>query len=268
MSLETNPQFSAEQEKKEKVIITGGTEGIGRAIALELVGQKHDVVICARTQERLEEIKAENKIEAIQLDLGDTEKIEDFIKQSSEKMNGITVLILNAAVPGIREAEDYTFRVDRDAQKFLVESATDLLRTSNGRIVFLSSPQAENPVKDNLAYGQSKREIKNWLKEFSSKEENKNIHIFSVNPGPVNTRMHDEAINYGGDEIKKRSIQIKAEGKLRDPQIIGRIISKMSISGNKFNPETNQYNTPIANNEVVVISNEDIEFEKSEVPKG
>jgi len=267
MNLETNSHFIAEQEKKEKVIVTGGTEGIGRAIASELAERKHDIVICARTQERLEEIRAENKIEAIQLDLGDTEKIEDFVRKSSEKMNGVTVLILNAAVPGIREVDDYTFRVNRDAQKLLVESTADLLRDSNGRIVFLSSPQAESPVKDNLAYGQSKRETKSWLKEFSSKEENRNIHIFSVNPGPVNTRMHDEAINYGGDEIKKRSIQIKAEGKLRDPQIIGRIISIMSISGNKFNPETNQYDTPIANNEVVVISTENIEFEKSEVSK-
>jgi len=267
MSLETTPQFNAKQEGKERVILTGGTEGIGRAIALELVKQKHDVVICARTKERLEELKTKNKIEGMQLDLGDTEKIENFIKQSSEKMNGTTILILNAAVPGIREHDDYTFRVDRDAQKLLVESAADLLRASKGRIVFLSSPQAESPIKDNLAYGQSKRETKNWLKEFSSKEENKNIHIFSVNPGPVNTRMHDEAINYGGDEIKKRSIQIRAEGKLRDPQLVGCIISKMSISGNKFNPETDEYDTPIANNEVIVISNENIEFEKSLVSK-
>ncbi len=261
------PKFSGEQEKQEKVIITGGTEGIGRAIATELAKQKYDVVICARTQERLEQLKVENQIEGIQLDLGDTEKIEDFIRQSSKKMAGATVLILNAAVPGIREKDNYTFRVDRDAQKLLVESAADLLRVSNGRIVFLSSPQAESPIKDNLAYGQSKRETKNWLKEFSAKEENKNIHIFSVNPGPVDTRMHDEAINYGGAEIRRISIQIKAEGKLRDPQLIGRIISKMSITGNKFNLETDKYDTPIANNEVVVISSENIDFEKSLVSK-
>ncbi len=261
-----NPEilkFNGELEKQERVILTGGTEGIGRAIAIELAEQKHNIVICARTQERLERLKAEKQIDGIQLDLGDTEKIEDFIRQSSEKMGGATILILNAAVPGIREQDDYTFKVDRDAQRILVQSAADLLRASNGRIVFLSSPQAESPIKDNLAYGQSKKETKNWLKEFSSKEENKNIHIFSVNPGPVDTRMHDEAINYGGAEIKRRSIQIKTEGKLRDPQLIGRIISKMSITGNKFNPETDEYDTSIANNEVVVISNENIEFEEN-----
>lgn len=251
------------EQRKEKAIITGGTEGIGRAIALELAKQNQDVVICARTKEKLDEIKKENRIEAVQLDLGDTEKIKDFIEKGAERINGITVLILNAAVSGITEPDEYTFRVDRDAQRVLVESAADLLRASNGRIVFLSSSQAEKPVEDNLAYGQSKRETEDWLKEFSQQEENKNIHVFSVNPGPTDTRMHDEAIKYGGEKIKNRSVQLKSEGKLRDPQIIGRIISKMSMSGKKFNPETSQYDISIGNNETVVITDENIEFEKT-----
>lgn len=78
-----NPEilkFNGDQERREKVILTGGTEGIGRAIATELVEQKHDIVICARTQERLEQLRIDKQIEGIQLDLGDTEKIEDFIK--------------------------------------------------------------------------------------------------------------------------------------------------------------------------------------------
>lgn len=267
MSLEGAAQFDYEQERKEKVILTGGTEGIGRAIALELAEQKHDLVICARTKEGLEKLKLESKIEGTQLDLGDTDKIEDFIKQSSEKMKGTTVLILNAAVPGVREQDDYTFRVNRDAQKLLVESAADLLRESSGRIVFLSSPQVENPIDDNLAYGQAKKEVNNWLKEFSSKKDNKNVHIFSVNPGSVDTRMHAEAVRYGSDEVKQRSIQARTEGKLRDPKLVGRIISKMSLGGKRFNPETNNYDIPIANNEIVVISDENIEFEKTLVSK-
>ena len=47
------------EQRKEKAIITGGTEGIGRAIALELARQKQDVVICARTKEKLEKLKRE-----------------------------------------------------------------------------------------------------------------------------------------------------------------------------------------------------------------
>lgn len=263
MDLENSLRFTSEQNKKEKAIITGGTEGIGKAIALELIGQNHDVVICARTQEKINEMKAKNNIEAIQLDLGETDKIGDFVKRSVEKMDGITILVLNAAVTGIRESKDYTFKVNRDAPIVLIESAADLLRASSGRIVLLTSSQAKKFITGLEHYGQSKKDIEDWLKEFSSRPENKNINIFSVNPGHVDTRMNEEAINYGPELIRKRSIDAKNEGKFRDPQIIGRIISKMAVSGNKYNLETNKYDIPIDNNEIVLISDDNIEFEKT-----
>ena len=249
--------------EKEKVILTGGTEGIGRAIALELAEQDHDVVICARTQEKLDEMKKQNNIEAYQLDLSDTDKIKDFVKKSSEKMGGTTILILNAAVTGIRESKDYTFKVVRDAQKALVDSTADLLRASNGRIVFLTSAQAKNFIEGHEHYGQAKKDVEDYLQEFSNKEENKNIQIFLVNPGHVDTRMNEEAINYGVETIRERSINAKNQGKFRDPKIVGRIISKMSLGGKKFNPETEQYDISIGNNEIVAISDENVEFEKS-----
>lgn len=249
--------------EKEKIILTGGTEGIGRAIALELAEQDHDVVICARTQEKLDEIKNSSKIDAYQLDLSETEKIEDFIKQGSEKLDGLNILILNAAVTGIRESKDYTYKVDCDAQKALVESAATLLRASNGRIVFLTSAQAKKFVEGHEHYGQAKKDVEDWLQEFSNKEENKDIQVFMVNPGHVDTRMNEEAINYGVDSIKERSVKAKNDGKFREPQIVGRIISKMSVSGKKFNPETSQYDISIDNNEIVAISDENIEFERN-----
>lgn len=251
--------------EKEKIILTGGTEGIGRAIALELAEQDHDVVICARTQEKLDEIKNSSKVDVYQLDLSETDKIEDFIKQGSEKLGGLNLLILNAAVTGIRESKDYTLKVDYEAQKALVESASDLLRASNGRIVFLTSAQAKKFIEGHEHYGQAKKNAEDWLKEFSDKEENKNIQIFLVNPGHVDTRMNEEAINYGVEPIRERSINAKNEGRFRNPQIVGRIISKMSVSGKKFNIETSQYDTPIINNEIVAISDDNVKFESEKL---
>lgn len=248
--------------EKGKIIITGGTEGIGKAIALELSSQNHDIAICARTKDKLDEIKNSNKIEAYRLDLSDTDKIDNFIKNSSRKIGGLDVLILNAAVTGIRETKNYTFKVVRDAQIKLIESSADLLRDSNGRIVFLTSAQAKNFIEGLEHYGQAKKDVEDYLQDFSSKEENKNIQIILVNPGHVDTRMNEEAINYGPDAIKERSINAKNQGKFRDPKIIGRIISKMSVLGKKFNSETKQYDTPISNNEIVAISDDNVEFEQ------
>ena len=255
--------MSLKESGMGRAIVTGGTEGIGRAIALELANQGHGVVICARTQEMLNKMRDGSRVEIYRLDLADTEKIADFIKQGSERLGGITVLILNAAVSGNREPEDYTLKVNRDAQKALVESAAHLLRLSNGRIVFLSSPQARNIVEDNRVYGQSKKEVEEWLREFSMREGNQGINIFSVNPGPVDTRMHDEAIGYGGEITRDRSMQFRSKDQLRDPKIVGRIIAKMAVGGKKFNQETGLYDIPIGNNEIVKITDENIEFEKN-----
>lgn len=247
---------------KEKIVITGGTEGIGRAITEELAAQKHNIVICARTQERLEGMKKDLGVNAYQIDLSDTDKIKDFIDDGAKQIGGVTILILNAAVTGIREDYDYTYRVVCDAQKKLVESASDFLRKTNGRIVFLTSGQARNLVEGHEHYGKAKKEVEDFLEEFSKDPENKNINIFLVNPGQVDTRMNEEAIAFGKGAIKERSIKAKEKGLFRNPKTIGRIISKMSLTGKKFNPETREYDISIANNEIVRISDENIEFEE------
>lgn len=244
----------------KKIIITGGTEGIGRAIVKEL-SPGNDIVICARTKEKIEEIKNNYNIEAIQLDLGDTEKVKDFAKKSIEYLGSIDTIILNAAITGIRESNDYTFKVNRDAPITLIESVSKELQDSHGCIVLLTSSQSNNFIPGLEHYGQSKKDIEDWLINFSSKPENKNIKIFFVNPGHVDTRMNQEAIIYGPKEIKKRSIEAKDDGKFRDPNIIGRIISKISTSGNKFNFETNEYDIPLQQNETVLISDKNVEFE-------
>lgn len=247
--------------KQEKIILTGGTEGIGKAVAIELATRNHRVAICARTEENLDVMRDDYSLDAYQIDLADTEKINDFVADSSEKIGGTSILILNAAISGIKDSDDYTLKVDRDAQEKLVEASAGFLRDSGGRIVFITSSQAQERIEENKAYGEAKKQVQDWLKNFSDREENQNIHIFSINPGPVDTKMHEEAINFSSGVLKDRSERIKKEGKLRNPEIVGRIVAKMSLSGNKFNPETTQYDIPVSNNEIVLISQENIDYE-------
>lgn len=244
----------------KRIIITGGTEGIGNAILKEL-SPNNNIVICARTKEKLDNIKKDDNIEAIELDLGNISEVKSFAEKSINYLGGLNSIILNAAVTGLKESRDYVFKVNSDSQKILIDAVSPSLRESGGRIVLLTSSQAESPIRDNLSYGESKRDIENWLIDFSKKEENKNIKVIFIIPGSVDTRMHEEAINFGGDETRNRSIKIKESGKLRDPHIIGKIISKISMSGNKFNPETKEYDIPIKQNEKVLISDENMKFE-------
>lgn len=255
-----NFEFVNKDNNEKKIIITGGTEGIGRAITKEL-SSSNNVVICARNKEKIKNIEKDFNIKAVELDLAETEKIKDFADKSVKCLGGVDTVILNAAVAGIKESVDYTFRVNRDAPKELIKNIASYLRKSHGCIVLLTSSQAKNIIPELEHYGQSKKDIEDWLLNFSNQPENKDINIFFVNPGHVDTKMNQEAINYGPEVIKKRSLDVKDSGKFRDPEIIGKIISKMSLLGKKFNSVSGEYNIEIQKNETIVISDENILFE-------
>jgi 3-oxoacyl-[acyl-carrier protein] reductase len=253
---------NAERVEKRKAIITGGTEGIGRAIANELMNGEHAIAICARTREKIEEFTSNHSdVIARQIDLADRRLASEFVRESIEELAGLDVLILNAAVTGMAEDPDYTFRVNEVANVAMTRQAAEALKKNHGRVVFLSS-SAKN-VEGAEMYGKSKRRIEEWLVEFSRRPENEGIGIFSVIPGSCATKMQDDILTHGNGAVKERTERIIEAGALRDPEIVGRIVSKMALSGMKFNLETSEYDIPIEQCEVVTISDEAIEAEAS-----
>ena len=90
----------------KKAIITGGSRGIGKAIALELASEGVDVAICSRSQETLEisakEIrdKTGQNVFCLVTDTTDDSSVANFIKYSAEKLGSIDILVNNAAAPG------------------------------------------------------------------------------------------------------------------------------------------------------------------------
>src|SRR6476659_7041485 len=88
-------------------IVTGGSKGLGRAIALELATEGADVAICARHDDELAEAAVELRasgrtIHAQVADVTDPEQVRDFVARSAEALGGIDVLVNNAggARPG------------------------------------------------------------------------------------------------------------------------------------------------------------------------
>src|SRR5271167_1785930 len=86
----------------KKAIVTGGSEGIGKAIARALAGEGVDVAICARRKEPLEAAAAEiakqtgRKIFAITADLTNPADAESFIKKAHAALGRIDILVNNA----------------------------------------------------------------------------------------------------------------------------------------------------------------------------
>ena len=90
----------------KRAIVTGGSRGIGKAIAYALAGEGCDVVIAARDRGRLETTAAElrdstgRRIEPVLVDTGDDESVRAMVATARDALGGIDILVNNAARPG------------------------------------------------------------------------------------------------------------------------------------------------------------------------
>ena len=86
-------------------MVTGGSRGIGKAIARVLAAEGCDVVVAARGRDDLEATAAElheetgRRIVALVMDSGDDESVAAAVQAATEKLGGIDILVNNAAVP-------------------------------------------------------------------------------------------------------------------------------------------------------------------------
>jgi len=97
----TDTVSEAERFDRKKIIITGGTEGIGREITEEFLLNDNAVAICARSQDKLDAMKhAHNDAStfiAERIDLGERQTVKQFAEEVISDLGGLDTLILNAA---------------------------------------------------------------------------------------------------------------------------------------------------------------------------
>jgi NAD(P)-dependent dehydrogenase (short-subunit alcohol dehydrogenase family) len=90
----------------KRAVVTGGSRGIGKAIARQLAEEGVDVVIAARGQEQLDATAAEiakatgRRIIPIVADMGDDASVEALVATAVRELGGIDILVNNAAAPG------------------------------------------------------------------------------------------------------------------------------------------------------------------------
>ena len=88
----------------KKVVITGGSRGIGRAIATTMLEEGASEAICARGQEGVDEalaaLEGKGTIIGAAVDASNGEELENWLKSSAEELGGIDILINNASGRG------------------------------------------------------------------------------------------------------------------------------------------------------------------------
>ncbi len=192
--------------KNIKILITGGTSGLGRALAKQLVAAGAAVAVLGRDKAKLLALKEEHpEIKIIQGDISVKEDIHRIYSEAIEKLGDIDVLFNNASSLGpvpLRllidtDCEDFSRALETNVMGAfrltkLVLPSMILKRT--GVVVNISSDAAIQNYPTWGAYSISKSALDHLTALFAAELEKTGVRFLAVDPGDMNTELHRTAV--------------------------------------------------------------------------
>ena len=176
-----------------KAIVTGGTTGIGRAIAVLLASQGVDVFVCGRDEQHLADglarIREVGRGDGISLDLGDDDGVAHFVDAAKSYFGGsFDIAIVNAAIPakGITAMSAselrYAIAVDFTAYLATADAAAQVMGDF-GDIVFIGSMSAHSLGAGSSVYAGMKAGVAGFAEALRKELGPKGIKVANVEPG-------------------------------------------------------------------------------------
>ena len=180
-------------------LVTGGSSGIGLAIAERFVAEGATVFITGRRQAELDKAVARigNNVEAIQGDVTSSADLERLFAQVKASHGKLDILVTSSGVsehaqlPEITEAHyDKTFDLNARATLFTVQGAVKLMG-EGGAIVLIGSIA---DVMGNVGYGvygATKAVTRSFARTWAAEFAGRGIRVNNLSPGPIDTPMFD-----------------------------------------------------------------------------
>jgi len=184
--------------KDKKIILTGGSRGIGLSILEKLYSLGSQILIIGSNKENLEKTKSKYpKILIEAFDLGDHDQIPNLFKNCMQQLGGLDVLINNAGITrdnlAIRMSKDEWSKViDVNlTSSFLMsqEAIKLMLKSKKGSIVNITSVVAHLGNAGQVNYASSKAALIAMSKSLAREYAKKNIRVNCISPGFIETDM-------------------------------------------------------------------------------
>jgi len=179
--------------KGRRALVTGGTKGIGRAIAFGFAAEGADVALCARNAKEVAETVKALEVTGVRafgqaLDVGDGVALSGFVNDAAAALGGLDCLVANASAlssgAGEQAFED-AFRIDVMHTRNACEAALPhLAKSGAGSIVAISSISgSEDYGYDSVSYGTMKAALFFYVKSLARHVAEKGIRANLVSPG-------------------------------------------------------------------------------------
>ena len=187
-------------------VVTGGTKGIGRSIAEELLKAGAKVFITARNEREVQQTIADlsqlGQIESEICDVRSFDQVKMMLDEAERKFGGVDILINNAGIgmfKAVAETEPEEFRAVLETNLFGVfyccqAAIPKLKKRGGGYIINISSLAGVNAHPKMSAYNASKFGLNGFSEALMQEVRQDNIKVSYVMPGSVNTE-------FGGDRM-------------------------------------------------------------------
>jgi 3-oxoacyl-[acyl-carrier protein] reductase len=203
--------------KNLNALITGGSQGLGKAIAEQFLREGANVVLCARSEKDLTAAREDlarqfpdQKVSAKTCDVSDEKQVTELVSFALAQLGSIGALVLNAGVYGPMgptesvSLEEWRRALDINLFGVLLPCRSlipHFKKAGRGKIVVLSGGGATNPLPNISAYAASKAAVVRLMETFAEELRAFHIDVNAIAPGALATRLVDEVLSAGPEKV-------------------------------------------------------------------
>lgn len=232
-----------------RVLVTGGTRGIGRAIVEAFLDEGADVAFCARdaveiaaTEQAL--AARPGSVQGSVVDVADAAGLSEWVAASAERMGGIDVAVSNVSALAIPETEENwraSFEVDLMGCVRLVGAAMPrLLESDAAAVVAVSSVSGREIDFAAGPYGTMKAALVHYVQGLACQLADKGVRANTVSPG--NTFFEGgvwDQIQQGNPELYATALALNPMRRMGTPQEMARAVVFLASPVSSFTTGTN-----------------------------
>lgn len=236
---EPQPLFDTASLRGRVAIVTGGSSGIGRAVALDLARSGTDVAFCfldAGSKSRVEAHEVARKLREAEVrvyfracDVRDSQDVRRFVAETHGELGGIHILVNNAGVSRDRplwRMEDHEWeavvRTNLDGAFYFTRAVAPIMRAQEyGKIVNIASVHGIRSVFGISNYAASKAGLVGLTQSSAVELGPRNINVNAVAPGYIRTTRLTESVP---PDVLDRAREQSALGRLGDPQDVASVV--------------------------------------------
>ena len=231
---------------KKTAIVSGGSKGIGKAIALKYAQAGADVVICSRRKENLESavIEAESNgfsLIPIECNTSNFDSIQSVVDLTMDKFGKVDILVNNAATNPyygpILNSEDSHWDKIFDVNvkgyfNFAKACSNSMIQNNYGKIINVASIAAKTPLEGLGVYNISKAAVVMLTKVLAKELGQHNIQINTLAPGLIKTDF-SKAL-WENEDTYNKIVKSIPQGKMGTPEDISVMALYLASNASDF----------------------------------